>query len=230
MPYYRRRRRRFYRRKKRFYRKRRRRYARPRSIAMRSQNVPDRVKVRLNYHESFTFSGTSTKNLYQFIGNNPRDPNLTAAGHQPRGFDQWAVLYDRYYVWASSISIKMINRTVNDNDVMVCVVPTTEAGFTSIISSRDASELPYAKYRTIPGASQIATNFKLHTKMTTRKMRGEKFNNTLTAAVTADPGHQWYWNIVGENIVLASNGMSIAMAVDINYHIIFYKRALLAAS
>jgi len=43
-------------------------------------------------------SGTVTLAKYQFIMNSCFDPDYTAAGHQPYGFDQWAALYNHYVV------------------------------------------------------------------------------------------------------------------------------------
>lgn len=77
---------------------------------VRQLSFPDKVIVRLPYaFNSQLTSVTSFQNTVWNI-NSLFDPEETYVGHQPRGFDQWATIYNRYRVFAVSGSIVIRQR------------------------------------------------------------------------------------------------------------------------
>lgn len=66
--------------------------------------------VRLRYCDVFTFSGATGSNN-NYSANDCYDPDITGAGHQPRGFDQWSQFYKRYAVIGSNIRITVTQQT-----------------------------------------------------------------------------------------------------------------------
>jgi len=64
--------------------------------------VPNSARIQMPFVISGLFSmtdeGTWTKLHYAFRASSCFDPDFTGAGHQPRGFDQWKLLYNMYIV------------------------------------------------------------------------------------------------------------------------------------
>lgn len=67
--------------------------------------------TKLKYNEAHTISAGSTNNFatsYKMRLNSLFDPNLTGAGHQPRGFDQLMSIYEKYTVVAAKMTVCFI--------------------------------------------------------------------------------------------------------------------------
>jgi len=68
--------------------------------------MPTRFKTKLKYCTPITVtSGTGTCGAHVFSANGLFDPDVTGAGHQPRGFDQLISMYDHYVVARSAIRL-----------------------------------------------------------------------------------------------------------------------------
>ena len=71
--------------------------------------IPDRKTARLKYVELISMDASALASavplLYHFRANSLFDPNLTGVGHQPRGFDELAAIYDHYCVIGSKIKV-----------------------------------------------------------------------------------------------------------------------------
>lgn len=63
--------------------------------------IPQRYITKLKYSDIFTLSTTNSWSYYYNL-NSLWDPNRTGVGHQPYGYDQLAVLYNRYRVISCS--------------------------------------------------------------------------------------------------------------------------------
>lgn len=103
MPFYRRKRysprRKTYRRKRTYYRRRRAYRRKPRIY---QGPVPMARTVTLKYVQAVQLDSASGALSYQYFrANSIYDPDYTGVGHQPLGYDQWAVFY-KYYTVTSS--------------------------------------------------------------------------------------------------------------------------------
>lgn len=103
MPYKRKYKKRTYRKKKKSYRARK---------ALTSNYVPSGMPVqrvaKLRYVEQITLQSVlGNIATYVFSANDVYDPNHTGTGHQPMGFDQWAILFNHYTVLGSRCSAKV---------------------------------------------------------------------------------------------------------------------------
>lgn len=71
---------------------------------------PTRFETKLNYTDEFDVTVTAgVMNVYTFNANALFDPDQTGTGHQPLGFDQYAVQYSRYRVLNVSYTAYMSN-------------------------------------------------------------------------------------------------------------------------
>lgn len=90
---------------------------RKRSGRLRSRNAlvsvprnklafPQSMKTKLRYVDSIDLSPTSQTAVgHTFLANGLYDPDQAVGGHQPRGFDQYTELYQKWTVKSSTISV-----------------------------------------------------------------------------------------------------------------------------
>lgn len=65
-----------------------------------------RVFAKLPYVENFTLTGSVAGYVdHTFCLNDIFDPDTTGTGHQPRGYDTWAVTYNKYRVHACKVQL-----------------------------------------------------------------------------------------------------------------------------
>lgn len=117
---------------------------------MRVRNVgmlfPDKVRVKLPVQDAIILSvnsagggtpsgfwgqkGYGLNNLYAW------DPSVTA--HQPRGFNQWAAMYEQCYVVSQNVYVKFNNtQAVNDGAGVICLYQS-ELGTAEIVGTSTA--------------------------------------------------------------------------------------------
>jgi hypothetical protein len=81
---------------------------------------PAERTVTLNYVSVYAayqaVAGVPDKQQYRL--NSVFDPDYTAAGHQPMGFDQWAEYYNHYVVESCHYDIQMSTREISDNAIV----------------------------------------------------------------------------------------------------------------
>ncbi len=105
----------------------------PKYTATSRQNpVPMRLLTNLRYTDTFTQALPVGPGFvdFQFSMNSLFDPNVTGTGHQPKGFDQLAALYNKYRVFrvhyrcvvlldhVTPWSIKLVAAPTNSNSAL----------------------------------------------------------------------------------------------------------------
>ncbi len=79
-----------------------------RMYAAPSVGLPAQRRVSMRYTELVRITSTAgAVGKYLFSANGLYDPNITGAGHQPYGFDQWFTLYKTATVMKSRIDIEV---------------------------------------------------------------------------------------------------------------------------
>lgn len=67
---------------------------------------PQEMRTKLRYVETFDLEPTSqTAAGFSLLANGMYDPEVGVGGHQPRGFDQYTALYQKFTVKSSKISV-----------------------------------------------------------------------------------------------------------------------------
>jgi len=103
--------------------------------------TPARFITKHKYAEAVT-TGTAGLNTYRWNLNSLYDPNRTGLGHQPYGYDQIGILYNRYRV----ISCKYVLSAIStDANIAVAVLPSNDAA-PPITNVSEARENPRGKY------------------------------------------------------------------------------------
>lgn len=164
---------------------------------------PDRQRVTLRYVENVevTPSGVTAVD-YVFRGNGCFDPNVTSTGGQPANYDDFSSIYTRYRVHGSKISWAIANSASGTLDMCTYVVGPRHlsTAVTTLAGQANFQSTPYSRVEKF----MIYTNGlppigKGSMEMSTQRFLGlspTQFNGNddLTALVTADPAHQWYWH------------------------------------
>lgn len=105
-----------------------------------------RIVTSLVYCEivSITMASGPGNLDYQFNLNSLFDPDITGAGHQPKGFDQLSTLYARYRVYAVRYHVSYIVNLSTDQNVAFVVAPTnSSSGYANLTSPREVFQSKY---------------------------------------------------------------------------------------
>jgi len=185
--------------------------------------------VKLRYSANYTFT-TDNDGIYRtttFRGNSLFDPDYTGAGHQPRGFDQWAQLYKRYTVTGSSIALEA--STVDPARPFTCFIvpynePQTFTGGDNAFSTY--KEIKYCK----AVISRNTGSTRISNYMSTQKIEGitkakVTSEDGYSANTNANPPEQWYWTL-GAQDISPGTARDIIMQITLVYYVRFYARVV----
>jgi len=196
---------------------------------------PPSMRVLLKYNFRVTWSSsTGGLSLQVFSGNGCFDPDITNAGSQPLGFDQWAAFYNRYRVLASAIFADYISPDATTNDaqtIRVCLVPS--ASSTTFTNFEAAASEPYAVSKFVNGVIPNGAS-RLSAMMETavfngRTKQGVLDDDNLSAATTANPADLWYWHLYSSTVD-PSASTSGDIIGTVSYLVDFFDRSLLSLS
>lgn len=199
-------------------------------IVRHVSGFPDQTRVQLCYEDLITVSTVANPySTYQFRGNSAYDPDFTAAGHQPRYFDQYAAVYNKYKVFGSKIEIEMINGSAVAGAIFA-LLPLTDT--LTATAWPQIAELPRAKVSQIlPVSSRYP--FKVNHQATTAEINGlqpgQINDEDYGSTVTSNPSSIWYWNLTINSIDVAST-IGISFRVRIVLDTLFYDRPYIATS
>jgi len=221
MPRRRYKRKRTYRRKRKRGRRRRRRGSRIITQRIRNLFQPDAMMVKLRY---FTIASPTpaTAVNYTTSMNSAFDPNQDGGTAQPNGFDQYALLYNRYQVLGVKCKVTVSNQS-STVSVYWCLY-MREDDTVAIITPVNAIGLPYVKHRItgiISGGRPISS---LTTYMTPKKFIGHATTDTLySALVNASPIEEYYFTLSASREQTSGN-VDIAIYWTNLYYVKFWDR------
>lgn len=165
---------------------------------------PREQKVVMRYHElrSFTTSA-AVANDYMFNLNSIYDPNYSAAGHQPLGYDQWAAFYGRYRVDGCKVTVT--TSYTSGDSAMITLLGNNSV--TSVTNPDTAAESPITATKSYSKGGPptiIIKNFNLaDLNGVTRKVY--ETDDRYQAQFAADPTEKIMLHVVTSDIALASS-------------------------
>lgn len=125
------------------------------SRLQQSVGFPERIQAKLQYTTSTRVNpGVVTYQDTVFRLNGPYDPEFTGAGHQPRGWDTLAGLYDKYRVARCRAVVHARQRAAHG--IQVVLVPSNQS--TSLINTDFPAEIQRATPTSITGSNQPIVN------------------------------------------------------------------------
>lgn len=168
------------------------------SLICKSLNVfPNSYTCNLSYRGSLSMTTVSTFDN-QFRLNSVFDPEYTAAGGQPRYFDQLAGLYGKYRVNCCSMLVTMTN--LGASPVLLCMAA---ANTTSVFDILTAEETPFRSRVLNLGGNGALSTGKLYKKFFPRMICGAnktqyKSDDVYSSVITTNPVENIILNVVAE--------------------------------
>lgn len=208
--------------------RRRRRRMRRRGFSARNQVgliTSDAQFVHLRYLTEYSFLGAGLGTAV-FRGNSLFDPEFAVGGAQPRGFDEWSALYERYIVYSCTIKLTFINE--GTTGISGVLVPSLSSS--TLTSPFRGLELPYAKAVFIPSVPQ-GRSYTMQQTMRTSQIWGDTvLNESSFGAVTStNPSKAWYWQIALDSIP-AGNTKALTVFVEMDFVAKMHARITLPGS
>lgn len=121
-----------------------------RITALKTATVPDRMVLKMKYVDNFVLTGLAGATRV-FRANSIYDPDTSLVnGHQPLGFDQWDVFYNKYRVFRADVVLKATNSSSNSADteqIGVCAF----ANNTYLANDDSFFEQPHCKKALLSG-------------------------------------------------------------------------------
>lgn len=192
--------------------------------------MPVRKRTHLSYFEPVitVTSGASSVGTYVFSANGLYDPNITAAGHQPMGFDQMMLFYEHFIVHSCKCTLVCATSAVGPIYVSI----SRNAGSTPITVSTDLVENGNIEYQSLPvGAVQTIFD-KMVMTLDVAKFGGVDDildNPEYRGTNAANPAEQSYFHISVWNPYSAAT-LSASISVLLEYDATFVEPRKLAGS
>lgn len=162
--------------------------------------VPRVQIVKLKYVDTYTLApaGADTGTALHWIrANDLYDPDLTAGGHQPLGFDQHMAFYDNFTVVGSKISARFM--TTSNTDTGQSVVGIIKSDVTTLPSNLRSTicEQPNTKYRMLTNGAAIGKEWCQSSFSVKKDMRisAPMAEPLIEGNATASPTLQYYFGL-----------------------------------
>lgn len=196
----------------------------PQSLLIhRGIGIPDRFRTRVVWNESvaLTSFGTGIIQNYVVRMNGAWDPQQALGGTQPNYWDQLAVLYRRYFVRGSKITVRFglpTTTTAGDGPYIVGIQTGQNAGLTT----SDASVLvsaPNCGHKLLTAGAGVTEVTQTYSP---RFVSPDGESDGAQAATNDVPTRQWYANVFASPQGTSVAGTVIAM-VTIEYLVDFFE-------
>ena len=103
------------------------------SVPRNKLGFPQSMRTTLRYCDHITFNLNSLDAVFlaSYLGNGMFDPQVSIGGHQPRGFDDFMRLYQKFTVLGSSLSVNFVYEGYDgpaelDNDTSSFLIKTVK--------------------------------------------------------------------------------------------------------
>lgn len=188
------------------------------SVTVNKGVMPSILNTRLKYVEQGMSinPGAGTCAVLVLSGNGLWDPNVTAAGHQPRGFDQLMPFYDHYCVSSSNITATFLNESNNGTGQVIGIAVFDTATVKSNIN--DYLESKYVTYKIIGVKNSEPKSVRI--SGSPRKNLGMKdlSDSSLKGTASANPTEQFYYHVFTGALDNATDQGATFPIVTINYN------------
>jgi hypothetical protein len=194
------------------------------------QFVPNHMRTSMRLTGHVENSASTTYSEAGFTMNDMFDPQGSSGAAQCPGFDQMALLYNRYRVHGSKIKVRaslnssIAAPTATALEAQLVVYPSTVSlGATTI---DDGMSQPFAKMLFLSGEKPVQIQ---STVPSLAKFIGNTISpDRMQALVSASPAERLYWHV--GVISRAYTSISTSLAIEVTYDVEFFERNLLDRS
>lgn len=165
--------------------------------------MPKVFKTRLRYVSEFALDPTTTSVVQVFRANDLYDPDYTAGGHQPRGFDELCQFYHRFTVIGSKINVKQVTMpggTASNYEPMYWGVtatrtPTELSGLlqTDIIERTKSFKMGGIFYNTLTTTQTKSAKFSTKKHFASKAIVGDNAYYCTSGASPSNTGYFTVW-------------------------------------
>ena len=195
---------------------------------------PTRCKAQLKYTSYANVDiGVGSTGVQLVRCNSLYDPDFTGVGGQPRGFDQYAALYDQYTVINARIKVWPVQQAgqTAGNDRMLCGISIVDdSGITPTLDS--CADRPYTTYKVChpycaASDQMISSNWNRYKRFP----KNDTYQN-LSAQISANPAEQEFFQIWAHSafIPLSTDPSNITFQYEVIYDCEFYELKQIPAS
>lgn len=178
--------------------------------------APYRLFRKLRYNNDFTdltpSSALAVGHVYRLNG--LYDPDVTGAGNQPRGFDQYMTMYNKYVVLGALVNVKFLNES-SSTHTRCCIRPSsTSAIDTDPVDNLEARDSKSCIVGPYVGGGTIKS---LTLKWSAKKWFGKKSvleERDLSGTDVANPSTQAYVIVLNDGLGSASSGCKCQVTID----------------
>jgi len=187
---------------------------------------PEQQVVRLKYATMpILGNGTTTIGSHTFNTNSIFDPDYTAGGHQPMGYDQWAAIYQKYRVEKASIFVRFV--TQGELKSAVCGIEVVDDPDTTL-SIAAIVERATSRKEIVTQESPVTVS-----RTWTRGGAGGDGVDSYDGAFGSNPTNCDYFTVYAFPTTSGSDALpsnSVTALVDIIYTVKLWDRVLLPLS
>ncbi len=193
--------------------------------------VPDIFHVRLKYVSNNTLVTAAATTLgHVFTMNGLFDPDVTGAGAQPLGFDQWMAFYAKYRVISSSITVRANNlRTVEP--VMLNLVPSRDSALLTDVS--EIAEQPYSTKKIMSPRAGGNDTVRLNNHLSIAKFAGIRsvnYDTQYSGNSSTNPDRPFFWQVYFTVVDGVGLEINATFQTEIVYTVELYNRNPLSGS
>lgn len=163
--------------------------------------------------------GTTNYLAHIYAANGLYDPNISGVGHQPRGFDQFMLMYDHYVVIASHITCRFTSDDANI-PAMECALLLRD-NITGLTSKVDYNESPRIRRKVLTNRSNQVV---ITSKCNPNKFLGRSkplADPELKGNAGANPVELATWFILVAPATTTSTPTTITVDVNLVYTAVF---------
>lgn len=194
--------------------------------------MPMKFPTKLRYVESFTIdpaaAGLAAVHVFNAAG--LYDPNTTATGHQPRGFDQLMAMYDHYVCVGSKMKLQISNDSTESSN-QICGVALRDSSTTSS-DPNDYQEGGTVRSTLLSSAGGSHDTVSLALGYSPKKFLGISkplSASELKGTVASNPAESAYYHVFAAGLV-GTNPTTVTCTVTIDYLTVFVEPKVVAQS
>jgi len=197
--------------------------------ALYKQTMPTSMRVILKYTGHFTAqpsAGLSSDQVFRL--NSIHDPDLTNAGHQPQGHDQWNFLYGRYRV--DKCVVQLIPANVSGGSASGYLSMHACGTSTAITDPVVASESPKVKTTMVNNGAHNTPVWNSYSMADLAGLTHTQYNSDdlNAAAFGSSPSNGLFLHVTFVDAGLSN--ATVAFQVNLSYYVTLFSPLQLAQS
>lgn len=192
--------------------------------------IPSKKSVKLKYGTHLHKTGTEN-GQHNFRMNSVYDPDYTnvLTDHQPLGFDEWSVMYNRYRVNAVKLELTAVQHdSAETAQCFVAAFPQAST-ISPLLSISHALEMQHSVYGFLGNTSAGKSQCHLELYVDIKKYLGmSSLDEDYTAGTTTNPIKAPWISIYWKNLLGINS--DISLICELTYYVEFYGPAMLGQS